>query len=232
MVRLPGFTPTQTDRQAVESTDVRSTAIRTTDTNITGSKTMRAKSIGIKGLALALMLVAAGCATSPDTVVVEPEPEKTPEVVVPEPKEKQPLPEEPPAKDPIPAQPDNTQTSKPPADGEMVTVSVYTIDDQCNEFISEPIQVSSAKAIDEAVGKAMTSVDYNAFKLAGYQVNVTGGTAIVDMQLAPGSERKFVSLSSCEQRALFGSIEETLMNNDAWNVNAVKFTSAGKDIIL
>ena len=195
------------------------------------ARSIGSKGLGLKGLALAFTLVAAGCATSPDTVVVEPEPEDKTEVVVPE-KGKTPAVEAPPEKDPIPSQADGTQNSKPPASSEMVTVSVYTIDDQCNDFISQPIQVSSAKAIDEAVGKAMSAEEYNAFKLAGYQVNVTGGTAIVDMQLAPGSERKFVSLSSCEQRSLFGSIEETLLNNDSWNVNAVKFTSSGKEIIL
>ena len=222
MVRLPGFASKPTNRQVIETAAI----------NQIGSKTMRTKSIGIKGLALALALIATGCATSPDTVVVEPEAEETPEVVVPEPKEEAPLTEELPAKDPVPSQADSAQNDKQPAAGEMVTVSVYTIDDQCNDFVSEPIQVSSAKAIDEAVGMAMTSVDYNAFKLAGYQVNVSGGTAVVDMQLAPGSERKFVSLSSCEQRSLFGSIEETLKNNEDWGVRNVKFTNAGKDIIL
>ena len=229
MVRLPGFTPVQSNRQTDKSAEVKP-EIKTNGSRTMSTKSTGIRSTGIKGFALALMLVAAGCATSPDTVVVEPEPEEAP-VVVPEPKEKPPVVEELPAKDPVSAQPDNTQTSKPPADGEMVTVSVYTIDDQCNDFVSEPIQVSSAKAMDEAVGRAMTSVDYNAFKLAGYQVNMSGETAIVDMQLAPGSERKFVSLSSCEQRSLFGSIEETLLNND-WNVSSVKFTSSGKDIIL
>ena len=219
MVRLPGFTPTQTNRQAVNTTAVKPTGI----------KMMRTRA-GLKGLALALTLVMASCATSPDTVVVEPDPKEVPEVV-PE-KANPPIVEEPPAKNPVPAQADGTQNTKPPAESEMVTVEVYTIDDQCNDFIAQPVQVSSAKAIDEAVGKAMTAEEYNAFKLAGYQVNITGSTAVVDMQLAPGSERKFVSLSSCEQRSLFGSIRETLLNNTDWGVTSVKFTSSGKEIII
>ncbi len=73
-----------------------------------------------------------------------------------------------------------------------------------------------------------SAVDYNAFKLESYQVNINGSTATVDMQLAPSSQRQFVSLSSCEQRALFGSVEKTLLNNADWNVSAVKFTSNGK----
>ncbi len=178
-------------------------------------------------LALTLSLTIAGCATAPDTVVTPPEPEATPEAVE--------TPKQAPAdladKQPVSAQPDGqADLDKQPS--EMVTVSVYSIDNQCNDFVEESVQVPSDQAMSEAVGKAMNSVDYNAFKLAGYQVNVNGRTATVDMQLAPGSERQFVSLSSCEQRALFGSVEETLLNNDDWGVESVKFTQGGKDIVL
>lgn len=188
-------------------------------------------------LALTLSLTAgliAGCASAPEQVVEEPAPKAAPPIEVPK--------EEPPAavgvpdkEPPVTAQPDGVRVEgKQPAatEGEMVTVSVYTIDDQCNDFVAETVQVPSDKAISEAVGKAMGAVEYNAFKLDSYQVNVTGNTAVVDMSLAPSSERQFVSLSSCEQRALFGSVEETLLNNPDWDVNAVKFTNGGKELIL
>lgn len=177
-------------------------------------------------LALTLTLVIAGCATAPETVVVEPDAEATPDAVE-TPKQAADSAD----KQPVSAQPDGqSDLDKQPS--EMVTVSVYSIDAQCNGFVEESIEVPGDQAISEAVGKAMSSVDYNAFKLAGYQVDVNGRTATVDMQLAPGSERQFVSLSSCEQRALFGSVEETLLNNDDWGVEAVKFTQGGKEILL
>ncbi|NJM97653.1 MAG: sporulation/spore germination protein [Phormidesmis sp. RL_2_1] len=183
------------------------------------------------GLALALSLVIAGCATSPDeTATTEREPAATPDVVT-VPKTEPPV-AEPTEKPPTAAQPDGQADIKQPDADAMVTVSVYTIDDQCNGFVEETMQVHSDQAIAEAVGKAMTSVDYNAFKLEGYEVNINGTTAIVDMKLAPSSERQFVSLSSCEQRSLFGSIEETLLNNSDWNVEAVKFTTDGKELVL
>ncbi|MGC1305590.1 MAG: hypothetical protein WA885_00060 [Phormidesmis sp.] len=184
------------------------------------------------GLALTLALVVAGCASAPDKTALEPEPDTAPKVETP----KQPVvTEAPTAKEPpVGAQPNGRVDAgkQPDTSTEMVTVSVYTIDDQCNDFVEQSVQVPSDKAISEAVGKAMSAVDYNAFKLDGYQVNITGSTAIVDMQLAPGSERQFVSLSSCEQRSLFGSVEETLLNNPDWDVNAVKFTNSGKELVL
>ena len=186
-------------------------------------------------LALTLGLIVSGCATAPEQVVVEPTPQPAPIAV---PKEEPPAAVEVPEKKapPVTAQPDiqveGDKQPAAPAESEMVTVSVYTIDDQCNEFVEQAVQVPSDKAISEAVGKAMGAVEYNAFKLEGYQVNISGNTAIVDMQLSPSSERQFVSLSSCEQRALFGSVEETLINNADWDVNAVKFTNSGKELVL
>ncbi len=193
---------------------------------ITPSQLSRSR---MASLALTLSLVVTSCATAPEKVVVEPTPKATPEAVE-TPKQAN-LPADSAAKPPVSAQPDGLAAQdQPPSD--MVTVSVYSIDDQCNNFVEESVQVPSDQAVSEAVGKAMNSVDYNAFKLAGYQVQMSGRTAVVDMQLAPGSERQFVSLSSCEQRALFGSVEETLLNNDDWGVESVKFTQGGKEIVL
>lgn len=185
------------------------------------------------GLALTLSLIVSGCATAPETLVEEPAPKAAP-VETPQKVEPPAVIETPVKEPPVSAQPDGQIDAgkQPASNGEMVTVSVYTIDAQCNDFVEETVQVPGDKAISEAVGKAMGAVEYNAFKLEGYQVNVTGNTAIVDMQLSPSSERQFVSLSSCEQRALFGSVEETLLNNPDWDVNAVKFTDSGKELVL
>ncbi len=184
------------------------------------------------GLALTLAMVATGCA--PDQAVVEPTPSPNPDAVETPKETEPPAAKDPAIKDePIGAQP-NAPVDKQPAAGsdEMVTVSVYTIDDQCNDFVAQPVEVPSGAAMNEAVGKVMSETELNAFKLDGYQVNIDGSTAIVDMQLSPGSERQFVSLSSCEQRSLFGGVEETLLNNSSWDVDSVKFTNAGKELVL
>lgn len=184
------------------------------------------------GLVLTLGLVVGGCATNaPEKPVVEPTTKAAP-VEIPKQSSK-PSEAEKPVKEPVAAQPNGEVTGKEPsASGEMVNVSVYTIDNQCNNFVEKTVQLPSDKAMAEAVGQAMNATDYNAFKLESYQVSVNGTTAVVDMKLAPGSERKFVSLSSCEQRALFGSVEKTLLNNPKWDIKAVKFTNRGEEIAL
>ena len=185
----------------------------------------------IAGLALTLSLIFAGCATAPETVTVEPE--ETPVSEIETPGGSEPVTAVPDKAEPIEAKPDSAGVDKQPAaSDEMVTVSVYTIDDQCNDFVEQSVEVPSSEAIASAVGKAMGAIEYNAFKLSDYQVDINGRTATVDMRLAPGSQRQFVSLSSCEQRALFGSVEETLKNNSDWDVDVVKFTSSGKELQL
>ncbi len=191
----------------------------------------------VTGLVLTLGLIVGGCATNApeEEVVVEPTPSPTAPIAPLKQSDKPPTEAEKPADESaVPAQPDGEVVpEKEPANADaMVPVTVYTIDDQCNEFVEQTLQVPSNNAIDEAVGQAIESVDYNAFKLEGYQVSVNGTAATVDMKLSPSSERKFVSLSSCEQRSLFGSVEETLLNNPDWNVETVKFTDNGKEIVL
>ena len=199
--------------------------------------TRSARIMSATGLALTLTLAVAGCATSLDQVVEDPSATPAPEVVeLPKDTEGPDTAETSTKQPPVAAQPNElpSGSEKQPGGSEMVTVSVYTIDDQCNNFVEQAIQVPSNVAMNEAVGKAVdvSAGDLNAFKLDAYQVNVDGNTAIVDMQLSPGSERQFVSLSSCEQRMLFGSVEETLLNNADWDVDAVKFTNAGKELVL
>lgn len=198
---------------------------------VVGATPFKLTNTCVTGLALTLSLIVTGCATAPDKASVEPSPSPTPEAVE-TPKQTAPPTETPDKDQPVEAQPDGQADGTKQPDGEMVTVSVYTIDGQCNDFVEQAVQVPNEGAITEAVGKAMGAVEYNAFKLESYQVNINGSTATVDMQLAPSSQRQFVSLSSCEQRALFGSVEKTLLNNADWNITAVKFTNNGKEILL
>ncbi|MEM9485772.1 MAG: sporulation/spore germination protein [Cyanobacteria bacterium P01_F01_bin.116] len=115
---------------------------------------------------------------------------------------------------------------------EMVAVSIYVMDDSCNDFQSESVEVPADEAMTEAVGEVLERHRFEAFKVSGYRVNVEDSTAVVDLRLAEDSERQFLSLSSCEQQGLFGGLEETLIQNPTWQVQQVEFTNRGEEIVL
>ncbi|BAU41690.1 hypothetical protein [Leptolyngbya sp. O-77] len=122
----------------------------------------------------------------------------------------------------------------PAAAPRLTTVTVYQADDQCVNFVPEQVQVPADQAMQAAVGKVLEKQGDGDFDLGGYRVslNAQTGEATVDLRLVPGSKRQIVSLSACEQFALFGSLRETLMKNSAWNVKSVRFTERGEEIVL
>ena len=115
-----------------------------------------------------------------------------------------------------------------------VTVTIYQPDTQCEALVPEKVDVSSVESVQATVGKILEERDTADFNLAGYRVSVnpSNGVATVDLRIAPGSQRKFVSLSSCEQFALFGSLRKTLTANSQWKIKDVRFTEQGADISL
>lgn len=133
--------------------------------------------------------------------------------------------------------PSESSTEADPAStslSDQITVTIYRIDGFCQDFIPEPIRVESERAMEQAIGKVLASEDNREFELAGYrlQVDAANGEATVDLRLSPNSPRKIVSLSTCEQLALFGSLRETLLGNPEWNIETVRFTERGREIVL
>lgn len=114
-----------------------------------------------------------------------------------------------------------------------VTVTIYRPDSQCEALVPQKVTVSGESLVEAAVGKVLEQRS-NDFNLTGYRVsiNLKSGVATVDMRLAPNSKRKFVSLSTCEQFALFGSLRKTLTSNQGFNVKNVRFTEQGAEINL
>jgi hypothetical protein len=114
-----------------------------------------------------------------------------------------------------------------------VTVTLYQLDSQCQDFIPQPIEVSRQSPIQDAVGRILASQSFFAFDLAGYRVTVDDfGMANVDLRLHPDSQRLLTSLSICEQMALFGSLTLTLQQNPDWNIEQVTFTERGTPLIF
>ncbi|WP_448602602.1 sporulation/spore germination protein [Thermoleptolyngbya sp.] len=133
-----------------------------------------------------------------------------------------------------PTSPQPPATPISPAAVRMTTVTVYQADDQCVNFVPEQVQVPADRPMQAAVGKVLEKQGDGDFDLGGYRVslNAQTGEATVDLRLVPGSKRQIVSLSACEQFALFGSLRETLMKNSDWNVKSVRFTERGEEIVL
>lgn len=201
------------------------------------SKTMIRFSKPLASGVLALSLLVAGCQTQDVAGPVDPAPveeEATDGAAAPD------VGETPAGGDatesdaPVTAQPDNAVNSDTDA-AEMMSVSIYKMDDQCNAYETETVEVERDAAMSQAVGKVMAVAQtYDKFELAGYRISydADSDTATIDLRLSPESERQFVSLSSCEQLSLFGSVEETLTQNSDWSVETVEFTNRGEELLM
>ncbi|NEO33573.1 MAG: sporulation/spore germination protein [Symploca sp. SIO3C6] len=120
----------------------------------------------------------------------------------------------------------NTSTS--------LTLNIYRVDNQCNNLESEAVQVRADGVVDAVVNKVLEQATSSDFDVAGYRVrvNAQSGVANIDLRLVPDSRRKFVSLSTCEQLALFGGLRRTLTNNSQLKIKDVRFTEQGQKIYL
>lgn len=115
-----------------------------------------------------------------------------------------------------------------------ITLNIYRVDSQCETLVPEKVAVSATTPVTDAVGKVLAEASSADFDLAGYRVNLNLQTrvATIDFRLSPDSERQFVSLSMCEQFALFGSLRKTLTDNSQLKIKAVRFTEQGEEIKL
>lgn len=128
----------------------------------------------------------------------------------------------------------NTETKKAQKaiSPKTVKVTVYTSDDQCQSLVPKEVTVSGSEPVGNAVGEIIKERDTADFSVSGYRVNIKDGVATVDLRVAPDSKREVSSLSSCEQFALFQSVEKTLTSNPSWGIKDVRFTEKGKEIIF
>jgi len=61
---------------------------------------------------------------------------------------------------------------------------------------------------------------------------VEGDAVTIDLRVARDSPRRLQSLSLCEQKALLGSLKETLINQPDWGLATVRFTQRGHPLVL
>lgn len=128
-----------------------------------------------------------------------------------------------PSHQPSPAKTQSTKT---------IAINIYQADLQCQGLVAKKIAIPSDNSLDNVVAFILKQTDSADFNLAGYRVksNPTTRIATVDLRLPPQSKRQFVSLSNCEQLALFGSLRKTLTSNPKLNIKEVRFTNQGTKI--
>ncbi|CCH64949.1 hypothetical protein RINTHM_4810 [Richelia intracellularis HM01] len=115
--------------------------------------------------------------------------------------------------------------------GKVVSATLYTSDPQCQKLIPKKVVISAEKPINAAIARIIRQQNSKDFSLSGYRTSMNNGTLTIDLRVAPKSKRQIISLSSCEQFALFSSLRKTLINNN-WNIKKVDFKQLGQEIIL
>lgn len=138
--------------------------------------------------------------------------------------------------EPSPASPSLPQVTPTPTPSsqQQVAVTIYQMDSQCRNLVPKTIQVPKKQPLEATLRKLLQPWNDGDFSLVSYrlQINEESQRATVDLRLAPNARRQFVSLSSCEQRALFGSLRQTMTQNSQWQIQQVEFTSGGETIYM
>ena len=116
---------------------------------------------------------------------------------------------------------------------ETVSARIYKLDAMCEVFESQSVSLPKQRTLEAAVGKVLAAQQSSDFDLSGYRVlRRANGEVVIDLRLTSDSRRQMASLSSCEQRALFGSLRETLLRNSQWGVKTIRFVHRGRAIVL
>ena len=126
--------------------------------------------------------------------------------------------------------------SAPATPADLLTITLYTPTAACDTYAGEPKAIAADKAIPQIVHFLLADQMPHLldFELSGYRI-VPGGkgnTVTIDFRRKPDATRHFISLSICEQRVLFGSLRETLLQNPALGIDDVTFTEQGRPIQL
>ncbi|MEO1070171.1 MAG: hypothetical protein AAFW95_13810 [Cyanobacteria bacterium J06638_6] len=127
-----------------------------------------------------------------------------------------------------------TRTRRLIVPADPVAVDLYTLDSTCDTYRVEPIQVPRFQSMENTVGLILAEQSIPYFTLSGYRASydLETKTATIDLRVARTSRRVLQSLSLCEQKALLGSLRETLIHQPDWNIDAVVFTNRGHELLL
>lgn len=127
-------------------------------------------------------------------------------------------------------------TPAEPATATTVTVRLYSPTATCDGFQTQDTVVAADKAITQVVHQVLAeqTPHLRNFELAGYRIQSgAGGKRLtIDFRRTANAQRQFISLSICEQGALFGSLRRTLLENPVFAIDDVDFSENGRSIQL
>ncbi len=111
-------------------------------------------------------------------------------------------------------------------------VTVYRLDNQCENYVSQKITVPKADATNQIVGKVIENSNSPDFKIDNYRVRIEDRTATIDLRLPPDAKRPFAAMSTCEQRSLLGSMQKTLTSDPNLRIQSVRFTDGKEELMF
>jgi hypothetical protein len=137
---------------------------------------------------------------------------------------------EPPKTTPEPSKTTPTQTLA--ANSSTQEVTLYEVDNQCEEFVAKQITIPTQDANNTLVGKVLANSNSPDFKIDNYRIQVKDGEATIDLRLPPEAKRPFAAMSACEQRSLLGSLSKTLTSNPKLKIDSVRFTDGKEELVF
>ncbi|MEG3898479.1 MULTISPECIES: hypothetical protein [unclassified Microcoleus] len=134
------------------------------------------------------------------------------------------------------AQPSNSVAQilgSSPVSENTVTVTVYTVDNLCQNLKPETVTGPDNQLMSSAVNEVLKQQIFDSLGLVGYRLSIDRdlGIATVDLRASGTSRQKLQNLSSCQMLGLFGGVRQTLTSYDPWQIKTVRFTELGEDIL-
>lgn len=123
----------------------------------------------------------------------------------------------------------NPETIEPE---KKIKITIYKSDDFCEKYVTETVEIPEKDSLEKTIEIILDKNSSRDFNIVGYRIKIDEktGIATIDFRIDPQSQRQLISLSSCEQFALFGSLRQTLINNSQWKIKDLEFLQQGKNI--
>jgi hypothetical protein len=115
-----------------------------------------------------------------------------------------------------------------------VTVTVYKVDNSCQNLNPEAVTGQNNNLMSSAVNEVLKQQVFSSLGLVGYRLKIdrTLGVATLDLRPSGDYRQKLQNLSSCQMLGLFGGVRQTLTSYAPWQIKTVRFTELGQDILI